>query len=194
MRASCSRQRLLRGLEAARGSCCTRMRATRRRAERRAEDRPSSPSSRSTAGLPPGRRGAGASGDVRQGVVAQGLAVADRLAGAPAGSRWLRRTASSAPRRARRPRRSHAPMSPGPTPAMTRPSDSTSSAASVLARGTGPRSATSDDRRRQLHGAGSVDHGGQGRRAVQPRRLKQEVVVGGHRGEAALPRGVDGAR
>ena len=29
--------------------------------------------------------------------------------------------------------------------------------------------------------------------AVEPRRLKEEVVVGGNRGEAALPRGVDRA-
>ena len=49
------------------------------------------------------------------------------------------------------------------------------------------------DRRHQLHGAGSVNHCGQGRRAVQPRRLKQKVIVGGNRGKGALPRGVDGA-
>ena len=40
-------------------------------------------------------------------------------------------------------------------------------------------------------GAGPVDHGGQGRQAVQPRHLKQEVVVGGNRGKAALSRSID---
>ena len=44
---------------------------------------------------------------------------------------------------------------------------------------------------RQLHRAGSFDDGSQSRRAVKPRRLKHEVVVGGSRSEAALTRGVD---
>ena len=49
------------------------------------------------------------------------------------------------------------------------------------------------DRCRELHRAGSLDHRGQRRQAVEPGRLKQEVVVGGDGGEAAVTRGVDRA-
>jgi hypothetical protein len=47
------------------------------------------------------------------------------------------------------------------------------------------------DRCRQLQSAGSLDHGSQSRRAVKPRRLKHEVIVGRNRAKAAHPRGVD---
>ena len=105
-----------------------------------------------------------------------------------------RRTASSAPRRARRSRRSRAPRSPGPTPGDDAPVRQQVERRERL--GQRHRAAKRDERhrRRQLHGAGALDHGGQRGRTVEPGRLKQEVVVGRDRGEAALPRGVNGAR
>jgi hypothetical protein len=62
-----------------------------------------------------------------------------------------------------------------------------------LRQGHGAAQRDKRDRCRQLHGARSFDHGRQGRRAVEPRRLKQEVVIGGNRRKAAFARGVDRA-
>jgi hypothetical protein len=47
--------------------------------------------------------------------------------------------------------------------------------------------------RREVHRARPVEHGRQRGQAVEPGRLKQEVIVRGDRCEAAVPRGVNGA-
>ena len=167
------------------------MPATRRRGARRAAVRPSSPNSRSRSGF----RRAGvepARASRRAGVVA-GLGWRPIAQERPeAGGRLVEpfpallvRHADSlvvAFRRARADAGDHAPIG------------------QHIQRGQrlrqGHRAAQRDqrDRCRELHGAGSFDHRGQRRQAVEPRCLKQEVVIGGDRCEAAVPRGVDRAR
>ena len=164
------------------------MRAIRRRAAPRAEDRPLSPSSRSIGGS---RRAdadpAPAASRARRS--GGGSPVPDRPAGASAGWQRLRRTAPSALRRASRRSRSHAPTSRDRR-------DNTPIGQDIerderLRQGHGAAQRDKRDRCRQVHGARSFDHGCQGRRAVEPRRLKQEVVISGNRRKATLARGVD---
>ena len=166
------------------------MQATRRQGERRAEGPPWSPGSRSNRDYaPPGRR---RQLRVRRGVVARGLgwrAVsqerskdgggfvepppplrvghADRVVVALRWSRAQLRRCSPVGKQIER----------------------------GESFGQGHWATKRDERHscRQLHRAGSLDHGGQGGRAVQPRPLKQKVIVGGDRGKGAFPRGVDSA-
>ena len=104
----------------------------------------------------------------------------------------LPRSASTSHRTGCPPRRSRASRSPAPTPATSRPSVSTSSATSVFASGTGPRRTARAIVVARGHVARSVGHGRERRRTVEPRRREKEVVVGGHRREAALSRCVHG--
>ena len=65
-------------------------------------------------------------------------------------------------------------------------------AASAFASGTGPRRTASDTVVASVSSPRALDHARERRRPVEPGRLEDEVVVGRDRGEAALPRGVDG--
>ena len=158
------------------------MRAIRRRAAPRAEVRPLNPSSQSTGGF---RRAdvepAPAVSQARRS--GAGSPVPDRPARASAGWQRLRRNAPSAPRRARRRRHSRAPTIRD-RPPRQHAHRTGHRARRVSSPGHRPAQRDKRDRSRQLHGAGSFDHGRQRRRAVEPRRLKQEVVIGGNRREA----------